>query len=156
MLPAADGYVPAPVPVFRGPGGLLRAGQLRPGRDGGDGVTVPLAFTTDGVFRAQATGWLDVSRTPDDYEVPLKRGAATQYGDAVFAVNGIDPVGILPLGAGDFRDIADAPFGLSANYRGGGRLPGPGIHHGLQGERAATSPGYGGAGAAGRSGSRPT
>jgi hypothetical protein len=116
VLPAADGYVPAPVPVFRGPGGLRGLTSCVLVVTSGDGVTVPLAFTVVGAFRAQATGWLDVSRTPDDYEPPLEAWSATQYGDAVFAVNGRDPVGILPLGAGAFRDIADAPFGLSANY----------------------------------------
>lgn len=116
VLPAADGYVPAPVPVFRGPGGLRGLASCVLVVTSGDGVTVPLAFTVVGAFRAQATGWLDVSRTPDDYEPPLEAWSAVQYGDAVFAVNGIDPVGILPLGAAAFRDIADAPFGLSANY----------------------------------------
>jgi hypothetical protein len=115
-IPAADGYVPAPVPVFRGPGGLRGRASCVLVVTSGDGVTVPLAFTTDGVFRAQATGWLDVSRVEDDYEVPLEAWAAVQYGDAVFAVNGFDTVGILPLGAAAFRDITDAPFGLSANY----------------------------------------
>ena len=116
VLPAADGFVPAPVPVFRGPGGLRGLASCVLVVTSGDGVTVPLAFTVVGPHRATATDWIDVSRLDDDYETPLEAWSATQYGDAVFAVNGIDPVGILELGSTNFRDIVDAPFGLSANY----------------------------------------
>lgn len=115
VLPAVDGYVPMPMPVFRGPGGLPGICSFLTLAVAGDGVTVPLAFTTDGIYRPTGTAWTDVSRTPDDYEAGLGWWAA-QYGDAVFAVNGIDTIGILPLGASNFRDVTDAPDGLGAHY----------------------------------------
>src|SRR5215204_7709950 len=62
VLPAADGYVPLPMPVFRGPGGLRGVCSWLMVVITGDGVSIPFAFTTDGIYQAGGSGWLEVSR----------------------------------------------------------------------------------------------
>lgn len=112
VLPAADGYVPLPMPVFRGPGGLAGTCSWLMVVITGDGLSIPFAFTSSGIFQAGGTGWIEVSRTPG-YEATLGWNAV-QWGDQVFAVNGKDTVQL--SGGGTFGDVAGRTDGLGSRY----------------------------------------
>jgi hypothetical protein len=115
VLPAADGYVPMPMPVFRGPGGLLGTCSYLISVVAGDGLSVPVAFTTNGIYRPTGAGWTNIGRTTASYVSSLGWNAV-QWGENIFAVNGRNVAQVLELGSSNFRDITGQLNGLGAKY----------------------------------------
>jgi hypothetical protein len=115
VLPAADGYDPMPMPVFRGPSGL-------PGRASwvmvvisGDGVSIPIAFTSSGIYRPTASAWEDIGRTELRYASSFN-WRAVQWGDTVYAINGLDTIQYYTIGGSNFTFVADQQDHLTSRY----------------------------------------
>lgn len=115
VLPVVDGYVPMPMPVYRGPGGLRGVCSFLMVVISGDGVAVPLAFTTNGIYRTIGSGWEEVSRTGPRYVSSLG-WQGVQWGDVVFAVNGRNVIQRYLIGAGTFSDVVEQDDGLGSRY----------------------------------------
>lgn len=77
---------------------------------GSDGVPYTFAGTETGMFLRNGSSWTDVSNTTPYTGTSANRWRFAQFGDYVFAVNGIDPMQYYQLGVStEFADVTGAP-----------------------------------------------
>jgi hypothetical protein len=114
VLPAADGYGPAPAVNVIGSAVLPDVPSLLYAGRASDGTMTPLCFARAATYRHTIGAWQPVdgstSLSGDRWEV-------ARWGDALYAVNGVDPIQKIDLLAGGtFTRVADTPDGLTADH----------------------------------------
>lgn len=110
VIPAPDGYSPMPQPVVLPPNAWQTDAMALQDFVLPDGATQTLAFNPSSIARLAGVNWITVG---SGYAARTWRTA--RWGDAIYAVNGFDPIQKATLGGGlAFAPVAGLTNALSA------------------------------------------